>query len=84
MRGLGDWPQAALQDRPPLQLREDRFHDAIDVAVDLVVVESSDPLALTVQKLLALRVAHALIAGRMVRLATSTTSFCSRQTKSAK
>ena len=56
-----------LQGRPPLQCREDRFHDPVDVAVDLVVVESNDPVALTVQKLFALRVAPALVVGRMSR-----------------
>jgi hypothetical protein len=35
--------------------------------VDLIVVETGDPIALAVQKLFALRVAPALIVGRMSR-----------------
>jgi hypothetical protein len=45
VRGVGDWPQATLQGRPPLKRSEDSFQDAVDVAIDLVVVESSDPIA---------------------------------------
>jgi hypothetical protein len=67
VRGLGDWPQAALQARLPLQRSEDSFQDAVEVAIDLVVVESSDPIALIPQKRFALRVATALVVGGVSR-----------------
>jgi hypothetical protein len=59
--------RSQLQRRPPLQRRQDRVQDAVNVAVDFVVVEPSHATAPIAQKLFPLRIATALIVGRMSR-----------------
>jgi hypothetical protein len=56
-----------LQRRPPLQRRQNRFQDAVDVPVDFGVDDPSDPVAPFAQELFPLRVAAALAVGRMSR-----------------
>jgi hypothetical protein len=52
---------------PPLQRRQDRIQDPLDVAVDLIIVEASHPVALIMQELVSLLIAAALIVRRMCR-----------------
>jgi hypothetical protein len=56
-----------LQRLPALQRRLDRVQDAIDIAVNCVIVEASDPVTSVAQELLSRIIAMALIVGRMSR-----------------
>jgi hypothetical protein len=56
-----------LQRLPPLQRRQDRVQDPLNVAVDVAVLEANHPIAQIAQEVFSLRIATALIVGRMSR-----------------
>jgi hypothetical protein len=65
VRGRGDWPQAGYNVRRPLQNPKDRVQDPLDVPVDFVVAEASQPVALIAQELFTRAIAMTFILGRM-------------------
>jgi hypothetical protein len=61
--GAGDLPASRLQCLPPLQRREDRFQDPLDVTVDIVIVKASHPIASIAQKLFSFPISTTLTVG---------------------
>jgi len=62
VRGSGDWPQA-LKTRSPL----DRLQHAVEIAIDVVVADARDSIALRAQETCAPLVAADFVVRRMRR-----------------